>query len=117
MVRVNAKEQPELLRIVRAVSPSYRKHTLMVCFTDHVELTGTYWDGGSRSTYTAVCLATLQTSTASQFAPAEFGGPKKTPSCEIPEGFAIVETGTFCGKPSEAYVYMPERERQRLITQ
>jgi hypothetical protein len=100
------KGAPELTRVIRCAKADYRKRHAFVYVRDNVELSNTYWDGGSRSTYTAVNLATGQASTAEQYAPQQFGGPCAPLNVSIPQGVAIVETGFFCGKPSTASVYI-----------
>lgn len=98
------KDHPELLAVVRAVDPSYRKPKAVVRVGETVTLSGTYWSGGTRSTYTAVSLATKQSSGAPQYNPPQFGGPASDPIVTLPEGAVIVETGTFCGKKATAVI-------------
>ena len=105
---IDLKNAPEIKRIVLAADPSYKKHKAIVTFADHITISGTYWGGGSRSTYTAVNINTLATGSAPQFNPPQFGGPKTDPKVEIPEGIAIVETGFFCGKVMIACVTLRE---------
>lgn len=100
------KQYPELQAVVRAAFPSYRKHKVIISVTASVELTGTFWDGGSRSSYVAVELATKRSKGAPQYAPPQFGGPRVAPCVELPPGVAIVECGTFCGKPATAHLYL-----------
>ena len=109
------KTAPELVRVIRAADSTYRRKTASVIVTDSVELQGTYWDGGTRSTYHAVRLADMRSAGAPQYDPPQFGGPKATPNCKIPEGFAIVETGYFCGKVAQAYVYVNEANVTKLL--
>ena len=107
---------PEVLRVIRAASASYKKRSASVVATDEVELHGTYWDGGSRSTYTAVDLATMRSRGAPQYAPPQFGGPRQAPRVVIPDGVAIVETGVFCGKTASACVYVNHATFAKLLT-
>lgn len=100
------KEYPELLAVIRAAFPSYRKHKVIVSVTDSVELAGTFWDGGSRSSYVAVELASNRSKGAPQYAPPQFGGPRVAPRVTLPVGVAIVECGTFQGKPATAHVFI-----------
>lgn len=99
------KDVPSLKALINVALP-YRKTKAFVTLADTVTLSGTYWDGGSRSTYTAVNIATLRVATAKQYNPPQFGGPTMAPKVELPPGVAIVEHGTFCGKPSTARVYV-----------
>ena len=100
------KSAPELTRVIRCAAADYRKRHAFVYVRDNVDLSNTFWDGGSRSTYTAVDLATGKASTAEQYAPPQFGGPRAPLNVAIPPGVAIVETGYFCGKPATASVYI-----------
>lgn len=100
------KSAPELKRVVLAADPSYKKHNAFFSVHASVELTGTYWDGGSRDTYTAVDIATGRNQGAPQYAPPQFGGPRVAPKVDIPDGIAIVRTGIFCGKTAVAHVYV-----------
>ena len=104
MEHVELKQHPELSRVVRAACPRYAKRKAFFHVSETVTLGGTYWDGGSRSTYTAVRLADGFSLGAPQYAPPQFGGPRQSPVVAIPQGVAIVETGIFCGKPATASI-------------
>jgi hypothetical protein len=106
MVTLILKEHPDIKRLVLAVDRTYRKPKVYFSDTDKVRLTGTYWDGGSRSTYTAINIATLETGRAEQYAPPQFGGPSKPLEVAIPAGVAVIETGVFQGKTATAHVYI-----------
>ena len=103
---ITLKSAPEISRVIRCAAADYRKRQAFLHVRDSVELSNTYWDGGSRSTYTAVNLATGKASAADQYAPPQFGGPRAPLNVSIPAGVAIVETGYFCGKPATASVYI-----------
>jgi hypothetical protein len=103
---IELKTAPELLRVIRAVDPSYRKRNAVVHIAETCELHGTYWDGGSRNSYTAVDLTTFRNRGAPQYDPPQFGGPRATPVVDIPPGVVIVCTGIFCGKKKAASVYV-----------
>lgn len=114
-IHIDLKAAPEVLRVIRAVDPSYRKHKAILRVCESVTLSGTYWDGGSRSTYTAVNLSTGRNSGAPQYDPPQFGGPRTDPRVSIPEGVAIVQTGIFCGKTATAFVYLNPANAAKLI--
>lgn len=76
MQTVELAKHPDIARVIRAADPSYRKKTASVSVSAKVSLNGTFWDSGSRSTYTAVNLATFANKGAPQYAPPQFGGPK-----------------------------------------
>ena len=116
MQTVMLKQHPEILRVIRAADPTYKKTKAFVFTRESVTLSGTYWDGGSRSTYTAVELATGRNKGAPQYAPPQFGGPRQSPEVQIPHDVAIVETGVFCGKTATATVYVHPVNMARLLT-
>lgn len=100
------KQNPRLARIVLAAFPAYRKHQVFVSVTARVGLGGSYWNGGSRSTYIAVNLANGYSASAPQFNPPQFGGPITDPVVTLPEDVAIVQGGIFNGKPATAHIYL-----------
>jgi len=112
---IKLKGEDALLRVIRAVDPSYRKHDCIISAAEFVTLQGTYWSGGSRTTYTAVNLLTMQSSGAAQYNPPQFGGPQTDLKVPIPEGVAIVSTGTFCGKKAAAHVYLNPLNMAKLL--
>lgn len=116
MQTVNLKQHPEILRAIRAADPTYRKAKAFLFVRESVTLSNTYWDGGSRSTYTAVDLATGRNKGAPQYAPPQFGGPRQAPEVELPADVVIVETGIFCGKTATATVYVNPANMARLLT-
>ena len=109
------KGAPEVMRAIRAADSTYRKHKAFLVATDEMELQGTYWDGGSRTRYTAVDFATGRVVPAPSYAPPQFGGPQTAPCFAIPAGIAIVATGTFCGKTATASVYVAHETLAKLL--
>ena len=114
--RLKLSDHPELARIVRAVDPGYRKKEATLQVSEDICLSNTYWDGGSRSTYTAVDLASGRSKGAPQYDPPQFGGPVGAPRVTIPEGVAIVETGIFMGKTATAKVVVNPSNMAKLLT-
>ena|SRR3990167_3835250 len=115
MQTVALSEHPEIKRAILAVSPSYKKRLAFFTVAETVELNGTYWDGGSRSTYTAVRLADGFALGAPQYDPPQFGGPRQAPTVAIPTGVAIVETGIFRGKTATAQVTISPADAAKLL--
>lgn len=62
-----------------------------------VELSGTYWDGGSRYTYTAVTLGGTVTVDYPHYNPPQFGGPVTDVIVPLASSIVIVRTGTIAG--------------------
>ncbi len=115
MEHVELKQHPEIARVVRAVAPGYKKHKAFFSVSESVSISNTFWDGGSRSTYTAVRLSDGFSLGAPQYAPAAFGGPREAPTAAIPQGVAIVETGVFCGKTATAHVHICPADAAKLL--
>ncbi len=106
MMTVKLADHLDVRDMIRAADPAYRKTSARIHVTDSVTLSGTYWDGGSRDTYTAVNLSTRRAISAPQYDPPQAGGPQAAPTVTLPAGVAIVRTGVFCGKPATATVYV-----------
>lgn len=124
MDKLALRQYPEVKRVVTVAFPSYRKlHAYVSTFPEHGMNINSYWDGGSKREYALVELATMQrkvlpTSTHPFFEIAERGlANQHTTVVEtdhvgnitlkmIPEGYALVESGTFCGKPATAHIYI-----------
>lgn len=114
LTKYSLGSSPELKRIVLAAFGGYRKRDCYVIVSTSCSLTGTYWDGGSRSSYVAVDLATCRSTGAPQYDPPQFGGPS-TPHVELPLGVAIVKGGISCGKPATAVIYIHPDNLARLL--
>ena len=108
-------QDPTIRKIFALVGSRKRKGYLRA--TTSVTLTGTYWDGGSRSTYTAIRLADMAIETAPQFNPPQFGGPASPPVVPLRQGYVIIEHGIFCGKPSEPTIYVHPSDFQFFLPQ
>lgn len=102
-IYLNRRDVPE--SILSAIS--YTGTKFRVRLTERVELSGAFWDGGSRSTYIAVELATGKVSPADDRIqnPPGFGGPRTTPQVDIPGGVVIVEHCIFCGKDAGIVIH------------
>ncbi len=102
MIKRSAKDFPAICRAL-----GYRKRSVYVCPATQHTIRGVNWDGGSRSIYHGVDLATGNTQTAAHFgAPAPWANPYEGTKVEIQPGKALVVTGTFCGKASTMFIYV-----------
>jgi len=129
---IELKSAPEVKAVVLAAFPSYRKQkaTLSV-FNGGVNI-NSYWDGGSRSEYAVVELASLQrkrlpTHSHPYFDVARHGIVNVETQdvavdrvgnltlIRLPAGFALVSAGTFCGKPATAHVYLNAGNMAKLL--
>lgn len=93
-----------LANIVKLVGSKKRK-AILARPTEKVALSGTYWDGGSRSDYFLVNLNTMQARPLARYNPPQFGGPKEDPVVELQPHQAVVVTGFSFGKPSTPTIY------------
>ncbi len=105
---VALKDFPKLKAIVKLADPNYRKRKVFVQTEVAAELSNTYWDEGSRSTYHGVRLdpAKREVKAFPQYDPPQFGGPRTAPTMPLEPGYVVVETGFFCGKVSTATIHM-----------
>lgn len=106
MITVNLKDHPQLKKLVLQAFPGYRKAKAFIHRTTSVRMDDTYWDGGSISHYAFVGIQTGSVFPTPGYAPPQFGGPKVTPDIPVAAGVLCVSTGTFCGKPATAAVYV-----------
>ena len=103
---------PEIARLIpRCVG--YKKRKAFIQSRTEKSLSNTYWDGGSRSSYTIVNIITGQITTCAQYAPPQFGGTE--PVVKIDNDIAIIETGVFCGKPATASVFVSPENYNKLL--
>jgi len=130
--RIELKSAPEVKRLILAAFPSYKKHNAFLSAFNGGKNINSYWDGGSREEYRIVELSTLQlrpipTSTHPYFDVARYGLANKENEVIsvdhvgnielkiLPEGFALVAAGTFCGKPATAHVYLNPANLAKLL--
>lgn len=104
---ITLKEHPALAKLVR---PFSKKHKAIVYRQDAVALDGTFWDGGSRSDYHLVEIATGNIEALPRSDPPQFGGVKAAVTRAIEPGFAVIRSGVFCGKPSTPSIYIRNDE-------
>jgi hypothetical protein len=75
---------------------------------------GARWDGGSKSTFIAVDLATGRVSDPDARAFGSFARPS-TPTVDLPVGVAIVEHAMFCGKDTGCTIYLRPENAAPLL--
>jgi hypothetical protein len=91
--------------IRKALGKALHRRTLFVEFQETVQCTGTYWDGGSRYSYHHLTPKGKFEQIPCPTAPPQHGGDD-APTEAVRPGQAIVQLGTFCGKPSFPTVYI-----------
>jgi len=101
---VSLQSGTDLADIVKLVSKKRKAIIARPC--TEVRISGSYWDGGSRSDYFLVHIASKTVTPIAGVAPMQFGGPKEDPIQKIEPGYAVIEAGTFCGKPSTPTIYL-----------
>jgi len=127
METITLKSAPEVQRIIRAALPDYKKHAAFLSEFSAVSI-NSFWDGGSRSTFILIDLATLQvkslpTSSHPYFDMQSTSGENQDVIVErgcvtlkrLPEGIALIEAGTFRGKQATAHVYINSVNLTKLI--
>ncbi len=129
---VELKDHLEVKAVVLAAFPGYKKRTALIAEFKGKTKINSYWDGGSRSEFAIVELGTLRrkplpTSTHPYFDISAHGlANQQSEAVEsdhvgnvylkiLPEGFALVEAGTFCGKPATAFVMLNVANLTKLL--
>lgn len=101
---VSLQRGTTLAEIVKLVSK--KRKAIMAQPSTEVSLSGTYWDGGSRSDYFLIHIASKKVTPLAHQSPPQFGGPRTDVIKLLEPGYAIIEAGIFCGKPSTPTVYL-----------
>ena len=92
----NAKD-PVIQTLLRQAGVNSRKHRAILMVSPRVTCSGTYWDGGSRSSYILVKNG-RPVDIPSTGAP-PFNGNRPETVLELDTDTYAVSVGTFCGKP------------------
>lgn len=103
---VKIKDYPILADALKRAIRDYRKQSAIIIKANSVTPHGTYWDGGSRSSYMAFTLFGKPVEyVPAPNAPAQFGGTEPAPY-PIADHVMVLETGVFRGKPSTVTIYL-----------
>lgn len=109
---------PGIKKLIVCAFPDYRKKKAMMSyFPENGVQINSYWDGGSKDEFVIVNtsgqIKTLPTSHPEYDLKGISG---QTPDVEavngnvylrrLPKGFVLIRSGTFCGKPATAHVYL-----------
>jgi hypothetical protein len=102
--------EPGIGRIVRAAFPNNRK-----------PIANSYWDGGSKDEYRLVDLdagRAIPFPTSHPYFDRLPNGERCGKLCmrDLPPNWALVQGGTFCGKPSSITVYLHPSNITKLIS-
>jgi hypothetical protein len=132
MITVELKSAKDLKAVIEAAFPSYRKRRAFVSVFNGGARINSYWDGGSRSEFALVELASLRraslpTATHPYFDVQARGMANASDNMvevdhvgnitlkTLPEGFVLVEAGTFCGKAATAHVFVPAANMPKFL--
>lgn len=96
-VSISVKD-PAVRAALAATFPNYKGRKLSYRVEDSPLDVTSFWDGGSRSYFVLLELATLRARPVPQNGTPYDGGPIRPNGVHIPEGYAIVEHVIFCGK-------------------
>lgn len=130
---VTLKTTPEVKAIVNAAFPSYKKHKASISTFYEGFNINSYWDGGSKGEYAIVDMVTMQRKALPSRSHPYFDIAAKGLANQsndivetdhvgnvklkiLPEGYALVQAGFFCGKPATACVYVNPSNLAKLIT-
>lgn len=73
------------------------------------------WSGGTQENYAALELATGRIVSITDTFSAPWDARRTTRTVALKPGYAILQTGTFCGKPGTVYLYVhPDSTMLRL---
>lgn len=130
--KIELKTAPDVKKVVLAAFPSYKKHNVFLSESTGGINVNSFWDGGSRSEFAIVELATMQrkqlpTRTHPYFDVAAHGLTNAENDVvavdhvgnvtlkQLPAGYVVVEAGTFCGKPATAHIYVNPENLVKLL--
>lgn len=129
-IKVELKNVPELKRLLAVAFPGYRKHNVYISAFREMNI-NSYWDGGSKDEYAVVELTTMSKralpSSSHPFFDIARQGIQGENSMvavsergnitlkQLPENFALVAAGTFCGKAATAHIYFNEANMPKLL--
>lgn len=134
MTTITLTSAPEVKAVMLTAFPGYRKQTVTLSVFNGGVTLNSYWDGGTRSEFAVVELATLKrkslpTATHPYFDVAARGLAQvenqditidrvgKITLKHLPEGFALVEAGTFCGKAATGHIHLHPANMAKLLPQ
>lgn len=104
-------------QIKAATFPEYTGRRFFLHVSEAPINCASYWDGGSRSYFRFVNLATME---ASAQTPAQSGFDrtvKGLDAVELPVGFACVEHSIFCGRDGGITIHIRPENAAKLIGQ
>ena len=104
--------EPGVRALASAAFPSYAGRKFDFQANETVSLTGGFWDGGSKSTYVAIDLATKRVSPSRDLYHVSSEG---APTVSLQPGTAIVEHRVFCGKDMGITFHIHPEDSPKLL--
>lgn len=101
---IKLSDRPDIISLIRAVDPKYRKTKALVTTADAYTTPGPYWSGGSRE-YAYIVGDGPVRPVEGATAPPPFQEAQTT-RVDLTPGMAVVVVGTFRGKKATAKVYL-----------
>ena len=101
-IDITKSSHPAEWALILRCFPSYRKRKANIVETESTELSGRYWDDGSKSVYRIIHVhgEIVDLGDRSDY-------PFQAPDIEVDllDGTQVVQCGIFCGRPGQAYLY------------
>jgi len=108
-------KDPEVIRIAKAAFPSYNGKTFCVSeFTGPMRLDSS-WEGGSRSYFVVLDLASLRSITIPENGTPFSNGGKIERISELPVNAAVIEHCLFCGKDLGIRIYVRPENMAKML--
>ena len=111
-LHLNLSDSKQVKQVAKNAFPNYNGRKFKVQFGTKNMSIRSYWDGGSRTYYALVNLATMEAKHAPTSHPFFNKVDVEVDNVEIPQGFVIVAHSIFCGKDMGLTVYTPEEKPQ-----
>ena len=105
---------PEIKQIALAAFPSYNGRSFQVLPFSPMRLTSC-WDGGSRSSFVIIDLATLRQAPIPENGTPFSNGGQILQISDLPVNGAVVEHSIFCGKDMGIRIYVGESNLTKLL--
>jgi hypothetical protein len=103
---------PQVQALLRSAGVNSRKKKVFIHKSEKVTCSGTYWDGGSRSSY--ILVKNGQSVPVAGTGAPQFNGGRPETVLDLDENTFAVEVGVFCGKPATPAIYLHPAALEKL---
>lgn len=107
-------KEPGVPELLRAAFPSFAGRKISVQTRTEVQPQHTYWDEGSRHSYSAVDIKTRRAVAGKQFSPPQFGGPVKVNPIRMVPGVLVFELHQHRGT-HYMHIYCHPQDAPKLL--